>query len=459
MFIETVKSEGLAHYSYMVGDGTKAAVIDPRRDCEVYLDIAREKGVAITHIFETHRNEDYVIGSRALARKTGAAILHGHEDENPFAYGETVGQGDVFCFGCAVLRVIETPGHTLNSISLSLADAGYDADKPVAVFTGDALFIGGAGRTDFYPGREEEVSGLLYDSLFGKLLPLGDDVLVYPAHGAGSVCGAGLADRMFSTIGYERRFNPDLQVDGRDEFIRMKTAENHYQPPYFKQMERLNQHGPLQFDTLPVVAPLDADGLAKAMDEGAQAVDLRSPEAFAGGHVPGSHAIPLDMLASFAGWYLDYDADICLIADGPEQVVQATRELCRLGFDRIGGFLKGGISAWETAGHRFGTIPAVHAHELGEMSRVPRPDRVLLDVRSIDEVEEASLPNTTHIYVGEVASRASELPKDARIVTFCASGKRALVAAAALKRCGFENVSVCLGSMAACKAIGCRLAA
>lgn len=457
MFLRTFESKGLAHFSYMVGDGESAAVIDPRRDVDVYLAAAEAEGVRITHVFETHRNEDYVIGSTALAEATGAAVYHGHTDLHPFGYGHTAREGEVFSFGNVRLRVLETPGHTLDSLSLVLADAGYDADDALAVFTGDALFIGGVGRSDFYPDRAEEVAGLLYDSLFEKLLPLGDQCIVHPAHGAGSVCGAGLADRRFSTIGYERAHNPALRVADRAAFIRMKLGEHHYQPPYFKRMELYNQHGAPVLERLPIPAPISPATLKTALAGGAQLLDTRPAEAFAGAHIPGSFAIPLDMIAAWAGWFLAYDKDLYLVVEDREEIEGIVRALHRLGFDRIQGYLKGGMSAWETSGNDFDTISPVHASELP--ARGARAGDILLDVRSLDEYETEHLPNSRHLYAGQAAEKAGELPKDARITTFCGSGKRALVAAAALRWAGRTHVEVCFGSMQAYKALGLKTTA
>ena len=193
MFLEIVKSAGLSHLSYLIGDKGVAAVIDPRRDVDAYLDLADRHDARISHIFETHRNEDYVIGSLELASRTGASVYHGRAAGK--SYWHTTGQGDSFGLGSVRLRVLETPGHTLDSISLALYDMDWSEDDAVAVFTGDALFIGDVGRTDFYPDRKAEVAGLLYESIHDKLLPLGDHVLLYPAHGAGSVCGSGMAKR------------------------------------------------------------------------------------------------------------------------------------------------------------------------------------------------------------------------------------------------------------------------
>ncbi len=451
MFLEIVRSEGLGHLSYIFGDGGQAAVVDPRRDCDVYVDIAYRQGARISHIFETHRNEDYVIGSLDLASRTGATILHGKALS--FAYGEPVKDGDCFEFGDIRLMVLETPGHTMESISLALADTGF-GDEPIAVFTGDALFIGDVGRTDFYPDRAKAVAGLLYDSIFEKLLPLGDHVILYPAHGAGSVCGSGMASREFSTLGYEREHNPALRFTDREAFVRHKTGEHHYQPPYFNKMEELNLQGPPLLGTVPRARPLSVEEFADHMADGVIALDIRSPEAVAGAHIPGSLAIPCEMLPSFAGWYLSHDGSVALVAANYEDAQTAVRHLARLGYDGVVGFLDEGLHAWEVSGRDYDAIPALHARDLKARIEASEPF-VLLDVRARDEVEAARLPKCTPIYVGELPGRLDEIPQDRPVTTFCGSGQRAIIAASILRRRGVENVEVCLGSMAACKAIGC----
>ncbi|MEX0758212.1 MAG: MBL fold metallo-hydrolase, partial [Tistlia sp.] len=241
MFVEKIKTEGLAHLSYVIGDGGEAAVVDPRRDCELYVELAHARGCRIAHVFETHRNEDLVSGAPILAAMTGAEVHHGPNPERPVVYADTVREGRRFTFGKLELAVLETPGHTDDSLSFALYDADFGSE-PVGVFTGDALFIGDVGRTDFYPDRAAEVAGLLFDSL-RKLEALGDQAILYPAHGAGSVCGDAMADREFSTIGYERRNNPMFALQDRDAFVEKKLNEHHYQPPYFRLMERLNMEG------------------------------------------------------------------------------------------------------------------------------------------------------------------------------------------------------------------------
>lgn len=455
MFLHIVRSEGLAHVSYIVGDQGTAAVIDPRRDCGIYMDIAYREGSRITHIFETHRNEDYVIGSVELADRTDARIYHGRGF--PFGYGHPVDEGDAFQFGNVLLRILNTPGHTYESISITLADKGI-SEEPIAVFTGDALFIGDVGRTDFFPDKPEEVAGLLYDSLFHKLLPLGDHVLLYPAHGAGSVCGSAMADREFSTLGYERKHNPRLQVTDRDEFIRFKANEHHYQPPYFRQMEKHNAEGPPVMGRLPRPRPYDVEHFERAMEEGMVVLDTRSPEAFAGAYIPGSLAMPLEMIPSFAGWFLPYEQSVGLIVESYEDVETAVRYLVRLGYNRVEGYLDGGLHAWEISGRVYDSIAAVYAGDLTKSLEEVPEGFTLLDVRRQGELEEAGkLPNSTHVYLGDLPRQLDRVPKHKPVTTFCGSGQRAIIAASILKQQGYRNVSNSLGSMAACQALGCPI--
>jgi hydroxyacylglutathione hydrolase len=454
MFLETIQSPGISHLSYIFGHQGQAAVIDPRRDCDIYQQIALEHQARITHIFETHRNEDYVIGSTELQRRTGAEIHHGAALE--FQYGLPVRAGDTFRIGNFLLRVLETPGHTFESISIAVYDQDYDEKRPILVFTGDALFIGDVGRTDFFPDRKEEVAGLLYDSIFSTLLPLGDDVILCPAHGAGSVCGHGMAAREFSTLGYERRNNPVLQYTDRDEFIRYKVSESHERPPYFKKMEEFNQNGDVpSMPAVPQPPSMTVEQFAERMEQDLQAVDVRSPEAFGGCHVPGTLCIPLNMLPAYAGWFLDHDRPIGLILESSADLPEAMRHLIRLGYDRVEGYLGSGLTAWESAGRAFRTVPAVHVCELAE--RIDNgEDLVILDVRSASEVREQSIEHAIAIPLGELPNRLEEIPRDTPLATFCGSGRRAMIAASILQRNGFQNVSDALGSLAAVMSISCK---
>lgn len=454
MFREAIWSRGLSHISYVIGDAGVAAVIDPHRDSDDYIAAAHRLGARITHIIETHRHEDFVVGSIELARRTGATIYHGRGQ--PFAYGMKLNDGDELRLGALALTVLETPGHTPESISLAIADTTY-GDTAVAVLTGDTLFIGSVGRTDLVaPGRERDAAGKLYESIVTKILPLGDQAIVLPAHGAGSVCGAGMAERSFSTIGYERLHNPALAVSGPGEFIERRLATVHERPPYFSVMEEYNLHGPPPLATLPAAPPLTVDELAARMHSGLQLIDVRNPEAYLGASIPGSLALPLDLLSSFAGWFLDYKQEIGIVADTRDQVDAAVLYLVRLGYDRVVGALGGGMHAWVTSGRRFQTLRAAHAGEIERRVSARQPV-VMLDVRSRAEVDALPVAHAQHVYVGEIPQRYPTIPKDRPIVVFCSTGQRATIAASLLGRYGFDRVDVWMGSVTAARATGSSL--
>lgn len=452
MFLKTIHSQGLSHLSYIIGQGGEAAVVDPRRDVDAYLDIAHKHGCRITQVFDTHRNEDYISGSREIARRTGADILHGPVTD--FAFGNVVEDGDLFQVGSLILKVIQTPGHTFDSISLALYDTAFSSTQAIGVFTGDALFIGDVGRTDFIKGKEVKCAELLYDSLHEKLLPLGDQTLVFPAHGAGSVCGGNLAAREFSSLGYERTNNPMLLLS-KEEFVKAKTSERHSYNPYFRRMEEYNLLGSAPVLTcIPRPQPLGVERFVSGQGD-AQILDVRSPEAFAGAFIPGSLAVPLDMIAPYAGYFLDYERPILLVVHHHQEVEEAVRILLRMGFDNVEGYLPS-MDAWEVSGHHYGRIPSVHVQEL--VADIEQgADFTLLDVRAEREFEQAHLPGAKNIYLGELANRLDEVDKTKPVVTFCGSGRRAIIGASILTRAGFQDVGNSLGSMAACASQGCPL--
>jgi hydroxyacylglutathione hydrolase len=450
MIFEKLVSEGLAHNSYLVGSGGEAAVIDPRRDIDIYLELARRYDIRITHVFETHRNEDYVIGSLELARVTGCEIHHGAKLD--FRYGHPVREGDSIRVGSLDLRVLETPGHTEESISIVLLDTGVSG-SPLMVFTGDALFAGEVGRTDFYPSRREEVAAELFESLHRKILPLGDGVIVCPAHGGGSVCGAEISDLPLTTVGYERETNPLLRLD-REAFVRRKAAERHHFPPYFSMMERLNHDGPP-----PLACPLSIPDLTvqevKALQKkGARVVDIRSPAAFAGGHVPGSIHIWRDGLSAFLGYFLDYENPIVIVDDFNGDLLPVRRQFARLGYDNLAGCLEGGFMAWAKAAEPVGTVRTWTVHEL--KVNLGDPSLYLLDLRDEPNYRKhGHLPGTHHVYVGELRSHICKVPSaEQEIVCFCDAGYKSSIAASLLLREGFTKVTVVLGSMAAWEKAG-----
>jgi hydroxyacylglutathione hydrolase len=445
MILEKVKSEGLAQISYFVGSEHEAMVIDPRRDCRVYIDIARREGMKIRKIFETHRNEDYVIGSLELAYFTGAKIYHG--PGLAFKYGDTLKDGQEFYFGKVRLTAIHTPGHTDESMSYALAD--LDAgEEPIAVFTGDALFVGDVGRIDLYgPKEAPRMAENLYNSIFNKLLPLGDGMMLYPAHGAGSVCGGTISRREHSTLGLERILNPILQKD-KEEFIKFKVSEHYETPPYFSKMEQYNLNGPPLLGHLPNPAPLSPKELQNQMKLGAVAVDTRTPPAFGGAHIPGSHSLRLNRLSLYAGWVLPYDKPIILVLEDNGDLEMAVRYLIRLGYDRIVGYLRDGIDAWYKKALPTEQLDLLTVQEL--KNRLDRGDDLfVLDVREKGKWNEGHIKGARHIYAGHVERHLDEIPADHPIVVACNTGNHASLVASILRREGYRDVYNLLGGMAA----------
>jgi hydroxyacylglutathione hydrolase len=444
MILRKISSEGISHNSYFISAGGRAAVIDPRRDVDVYLDLAQEAGVQITHIFETHRNEDYVIGSVELAARTGAAIMHGHQMD--FAYGTKVKEGDAFRLGAVELKVLETPGHTMESISIVVTDRDV-SDDPYAVFTGDALFAGEVGRTDFFgPEMRPQVSEMLYESITTNLLPLGNQTIIFPAHGAGSVCGSEISDHEFSTIGYEKLTNPLLQLS-REEFIRRKVAEHHYLPPYFRMMEKHNQEGAPVVHHLPDLKAFTVKEVREQQGR-AQLLDIRSPTSFAAGHIPGSLSIWKDGLPAFIGWFLTYEDPIILIDDFNCNLREVSRHFVRLGYDNLTGYLAGGFPAWFKSAAPIGTFAAWSVQELER--RRTEQDLFTLDVRDISNVAQAGkIPGAHHIYIGELPGRLAEIPKDRQVAVYCDAGYKGSLGASILARNGYSEVANILGGMAA----------
>ena len=451
MIFERIKSEGLAHNSYFLGAGGSAAVIDPRRDIQVYLDLARRHGIIIKYIFETHRNEDYVIGSLELAAPTGAAIYHGPWLD--FKYGQILKDGQEFTLGKLRLTAIQTPGHSDDSMSYVITDLATGS-APVMVFTGDALFVGDTGRIDFGGlGNAPRMASNLYDSIFNRLLVLGDGVIIYPAHGSGSLCGSRIADREESTLGLEKLQNPALKYSDKDSFIRHKVAEIHEKPPYFAMMEKINLEGPPLLNGLPSPRPLSPAEFKSEMQKGALVIDTSLPAAFGGAHIQGAYNIWLSGLPGFAGWFLAYDKPLLLVLEDDAQLDEAVRFLTRLGYDNIPAYLKGGIEAWYDFSYFVEKLDLITVHEL--KAKIDKAESfTLLDVRSQDEWEAGHIAGAKHIYVGHVEQKLAEIPSDKPVVVICNIGRRASIAASLLLRAGYSRVSNVLGSMAAWRQAG-----
>ena len=447
MLFEKIKTAGLSHLSYLIGAGGMAAVIDPRRDCEIYVERARNEGLRITHIFETHRNEDLVSGAPILAKLTGAEVFHGPNADGEVEYAKTTRDGDCHAIGQLEIRVLETPGHTFDHLAYAIFDSEYP-ETAVGVFTGDALFVGDVGRTDFYPERKREVAGLLFDSL-RKICELGDQAIIYPAHGAGSVCGSGMADREFSTVGHERRNNPMLKIESRDTFIDRKVNENHYQPPYFRLMEHLNLVGGNAAPRVLMPQPMNLDELSSC--EADRVIDVREPLAYAAGHLPGSINLPVDMIPAFAGWFIAEGEELALVASSQDQLSTTMEHLVRIALDKIvGGYV--GVVPAAASGKSMRSIPMISTEEVERRLQGKPGDWTLLDVRDADERKAHSIKGSRHIYVGELNEMWKDLDPGQRYTLMCASGMRATVAAGWLDAHGFDHLDVYLGSMGAWEA-------
>jgi hydroxyacylglutathione hydrolase len=450
IFIKKVKSEGLSHNSYFVGSQNDAIVIDPRRDCHIFLDMAQQEEMTIKGIFETHRNEDYVIGSIELAKRTGAEIYHGSKLD--FKYGQSLVDGQEIPFGKVKLVALETPGHTDESMSYALIDLDL-SEKPIMVFTGDTLFVGDVGRTDLYgPDEAPRLAGALYDSIFGKLLQLGDEVLIFPAHGAGSVCGGDISQREDSTLGIEREFNPLLQKS-RADFIAHKVNEHHTRPPYFLKMEKYNLEGPPLFNNFPSPPSLMPKAFLKQMKLGAIVVDTRQPVSFGGAYLKDTYSIWLERIPSYAGWTLPYDKPILLILEDKIYLKKAVRYLYRLGYDNLIGYLIGGIEGWYKQSLPVEHFGLISVQELRNWLSKD-DDLFILDVREDEKWKQGHIPGSVNIFSGYLEKRVNELPKNRKIVIVCNIGNRASLAASILTRAGLRNVHNVLGGMIAWKNAG-----
>lgn len=450
MILQRIKSEGLAHNSYYLGSGREAAVIDPRRDCDVYVQVAAQHEQQIVAVLETHRNEDYVIGSRELAEQTGCAIHHGAGLD--WGYGSVIADGEKLRIGNLTLLAISTPGHTDESMSYVVEMPGR-AGQPLGVFSGDALFVHDVGRVDFYgPDQTSRLAAALYSSLFDRLLPLGDGVLLFPAHGAGSVCARAIAGWDESTLGLERLANPWLQL-GRAQFVDAKVAEHLEMAPYFKRMERLNLDGAPLLGMLPNASPLSPRQFEEAVARGAVVVDTRDPASFSGAHIPGALSVWLEGLPAFAGWLLAYDQPILLVLEDGGLAERAVRYLVRLGYDSIVGYLREGIETWYNDGRSLERCGVLGVQELqtllGQGKRL-----TVLDVREESEWAEGHIAGSLNIYVGHLQHRLDAVPRDLPLAVVCGVGRRASIGCSILQRAGCTDVSNVLGGMTAWEAAG-----
>ncbi len=444
----------LAHASYLIGDESTftAAVIDPQRDVDRYLTFAAEHNLQIKHVFLTHLHADFVAGHLELRNRVGATIYLGGKAQAEYRF-TPLNDGSIVEFGRLRLKALETPGHTPESISLLVYDLDESEAEPHAVLTGDTLFIGDVGRSDLRAAlgwSATDLGGLLFDSLQFKLLPLPDASLVYPAHGAGSLCGKAISKETVSTMGEQRRLNYALQPMSKQAFINLVTADQPEAPPYFVYDAVLNsKERPTLDDALQrELRPLTLDAVLALQSEGAQILDTRDPDEFGAAHLAGSINIGLNgQYATWAGTILDRIHPIVIIADPGRESESAIR-LGRIGFDHVAGYLQNGLQSLESRPELVAfteRLSVQFAAELLTSNQTP----FVIDVRAPRERDQKFIPGSMNIPLSHLIENVAILPKDRPILVHCAGGYRSSIAASLLQRAGFTPVAEIAGGVAA----------
>jgi glyoxylase-like metal-dependent hydrolase (beta-lactamase superfamily II)/rhodanese-related sulfurtransferase len=457
MILEQFYLNCLAHASYLIGDEETrtAAVVDPQRDVQRYLEAADKHGLQIRHVFLTHLHADFIAGHLELRDLTGAKIYLGARAQAEYAF-TPMKDGDLLELGKVRLKALETPGHTSESISLLVYNLAQDAQNPCAVLTGDTLFIGDVGRPDLRASlgwKPADLARLLYASLTTKLLGLPDNTLVYPAHGAGSLCGRNISRETVSTIGEQRRSNYALQPTSEETFVKMITADQPEAPAYFTYDAVLNtKERPTLQNTLErVLKPLSLETVLTMQDAGSQIVDVREPDEFSTVHLACSINIGLGgQYATWAGTLLSRDKPIVLIAN-PGREQEAAMRLGRIGFDHIAGYLQDGVQALEACPERMPGTERIAPAALAEDLASANPP-LLLDVRAPKECQAKRIAGSINIPLNHLEERLQELPRERRIVVHCAGGYRSSIAVSILQKHAFENLAELAGGMAAWEA-------
>ena len=451
MVFQRIETQGIAQLSYLIGDdqSATAAVIDPRPNVDVYLEIAREYGVAITHVFETHIHADFMSGSRELANRLVSAKLCA-SGEGKAKYGfdvEKIKDGATFKFGPVRLTARHTPGHTPEHLSYEIAEKGQE-DAPWGIFTGDSLFVGSAGRPDLLGNEQtDELVQQLFQTLRDYYLKHEDGVIIYPCHGAGSACGADIGERPMGTIGFERRTNPFLQHDNFDDFKTFVKEGAPPEPHHYKPLKKINSAGPPILGGPPRIPGLPPKEFFEACQRGdAQLVDTRQMLAFGGGHIEGALNIgPRPELSVWAGQMLEHDKPILLVVEDQTDLDWVLWNFVYTGFTDFSGYLAGGMRAWENAGLRLKHLPQTSVHELHEHLQEVQ----LLDVRAPDEWENGRIPGARHFYLADMRDGLdglAGLEKNKPIAVYCDSGYRADIAASLLQARGLPDVRNVPGS-------------
>jgi glyoxylase-like metal-dependent hydrolase (beta-lactamase superfamily II)/rhodanese-related sulfurtransferase len=455
MKIEQMYTGCLAQGAYYLASGGEAAIVDPLREIKPYLERAESDGVRIKYIFETHFHADFVSGHLDLARATGATIVYGPTARPDFA-AHIARDGEVFSIGSLSVRVLHTPGHTLESVCYLVQD---EAGNDHALLTGDTLFIGDVGRPDLAQqgGRftQEELAGMLYQSLREKILPLGDHVLVYPAHGAGSACGKNMSKETVSTLGEQKKQNYALRAGmTREEFIREVLHGLQPPPAYFPQNVQMNKAGYEGIDSVLQrgLTPLPVEAFAEASARvGVLILDTRKPEVFAQGFVPGAVNIGLD--GSFAPWVGALVPDLrqpLLLVTEPGREEETVTRLSRVGYDQVVGYLAGGFDAWLQGERPVDSVPSV----LVETFAAGYREAVVVDVRKPSEFAAGHLPGAINLPLDYLHENLAQFPKDRPVYVHCAGGYRSMITCSVLKAQGWDNVTDIAGGFAAMSRAG-----
>lgn len=445
----------LAHASYLIGSEGEAAVVDPQRDVEQYIAEADAQGLKIKYVLETHLHADFVSGHRELAARTGARIVFGRRADAAFPH-MAARDGDELSIGKVKLRILETPGHTPESISILVIDPEV-SNKPQKALTGDTLFIGDVGRPDLAAAKgftAEVMASMLHDSIHNKLLNLDDAVEVFPAHGAGSMCGRHMSKETSSTIGEQRRFNYALRIASKDEFVRAMTTDLPDAPSYFPLDAEINRMGAPSLKDIPRPAELKAAEVQRLATGGHVALDVRPAAEFGAGHVPGSMNIGLSgQFASWAGSVIEIGTPVILVAGEVAQVDEAVVRLARVGIETVKGFLSGGMLGWSEAGLESETLPQMPVDELRR--RIEEQSQLqVIDVREPGEYEAGRIPGTKHVPLRRLLKNLCEVDASRPVIVHCASGYRSSLSASILKRSGVREVTNVAGGFNAWKAAG-----
>ncbi|MGY5858033.1 MAG: rhodanese-like domain-containing protein [Candidatus Thorarchaeota archaeon] len=452
MRITTIRSEGLAALSYLVSSRNEAMVIDPRRDASIYHNLAKESGIKITHIFETHRNEDYVTGSVELQSYIPDAEI-GHSKETKFGYGDLdISDGEEFKIGSLKVTCLNTPGHTDDSMCYVVADTAVGL-HPTNMFTGDTLFVNEVGRTDLVDiTKHEEMSKKLYKSLHDKVLTQEDEVFIHPGHGAGSVCGGEIGEQDSSTIGYEKEHNIWLSMD-EDEFIRSKVNQRLTRSSYFKRCEKLNTDGAPLLSSLKPLEEFDIDAYERLLvHPDHRGIDTRPSSDFLDSHIPDTLSLSLTNIGKIAGWALRSNQTFTFILNDISDLELAKSSLYRVGLDNVIGYLKEGFHGWTNSGKVVESISTISSVNL--TGALKRDNLSVIDVREAHEFEQEWVPTSRSSPLTRLEEEVAYLDTIEKIVTVCPSGFRSTTAASIMKRSGIDNVAVYLTGLTNWKADG-----